>query len=575
MGSISSEFSFWTRKQAIERFRSEVFDLLVIGGGITGAAVARDATTRGLKVALVERNDFAYGTSSRSSKLVHGGLRYLQNLQFGLVFEALAERTLLLKTAPKTVKPFPFYFPIYRGVKPGKSLLSMGLWLYDLLSLFRTPHFHESLTAKEMLEHIPPLRTEGLTGGFRYFDASMWDDVLAIHTMRGAMDGGAAVANYVEALSPIWTDELITGFKVKDLESTQPDASFAIRAHRTISCVGPWTDDLGHKLDSKWQRWLKPSKGIHLVFEGNKIPVPGAMVMNHPEDGRVAFVMSRPEYGAGVVVVGTTDGPTSDDPDQASVQVGDVHYLLDLLNQYFPTLKLTESDIISTYVGVRPLMGKDSSLNPSVENSSVLQKVSREHHIDRGPGGTVLIAGGKYTTHRKMAEEIVDFALKIWREDVRNQPKIVYPKRIRKSSTQLPFNPAFSVRAMEECQEKLLQKAINLPEALFNRYGADALSIVTATPKKGETLTDREDPEGFPLLSAQLRHAIRHEMVLHLEDFYFRRVPLFLSRRDHGEPWAEGLSEIWAQELGKSEEARQEELSRLKKTIKTRSHRGP
>ena len=573
MGShaISSEFSFWSRNKNIERFRKETFDLLVIGGGITGAAVARDAASRGLKVALVDKNDFAFGTSSRSSKLVHGGLRYLKNRDFGLVFEALSERTTLLKNCPRTVRPFPFYFPVFRGDRPGKFLLSLGLWLYDILSLFRTPEFHESLSAEEILEKIPDLRREGLRGGFRYYDASMWDDALVLHTMRAAQDNGAAVANYVEALNPIWKDKFICGFHVRDLESPHPNAAFQIHADRVISCVGPWTDQLGHRLSPEWKRWLTPSKGIHLVFEKGKIPVPGAMVMSHPKDGRIAFVMARPEYGEGVVIVGTTDATTSDDPEKAEVQSADVNYLFDLLRKYFPELKLSESDIISTYVGVRPLMGGDMSTKSGQENSSVLQKVSREHHIDRGVGGTVLVAGGKYTTHRKMAEEIVDFTLNAWREDARYNPRVRFPTGITPSSTREAFNHSFDQEKIALSQKVALQKGVNLPDALVNRYGADAL-VITECAIQPDSLPSKEDPEGFPLLSAQLQYAIKHEMVVHLEDFYLRRVPLFLARRDHGEPWAYALSKMWAFELGKSEEEREKELARLKKAVSRRNY---
>src|SRR5262245_14533187 len=193
------EFSFRSRAEALRAFREEVFDLLIIGGGITGAGTARDAVSRGLKVALVEARDFAWGTSSRSSKLIHGGLRYLQNMEFGLVFEALSERSHLLKTVPHMVRPLPFFMSVYKGDKPGKLLLNIGLWIYDVLALGRAPGFHHVFSKKKFLEQIPFLKGEGLKGGFRYYDASMWDDVLAVETLRAAHEGGAAIANYVEA----------------------------------------------------------------------------------------------------------------------------------------------------------------------------------------------------------------------------------------------------------------------------------------------------------------------------------------------------------------------------------------
>ena len=354
---MQCEFSARTRKESLERFSKESFDVLVIGGGITGAAVARDCVSRGLSVALIERRDFSYGTSSRSSKLIHGGLRYLENFEFKLVFEALSERALLLKTVPHMVRPLPFYFPVYEGDRTGRPILSLGMWLYDLLALFRTPGFHRSLSKKKFLKEIPFLKSEGLKGGFQYYDASMWDDVLGVEILRSAAHAGAAVANYVEATQAIWIDGKIKGFRFQDLENGQEGQ---ISAEKVIICVGPWTDEIGESLSKgsptspvQWKKWLAPSKGVHLIFDLKRLSLPGAMVMSHPEDGRISFVIPRPDFGSGVVIVGTTDGSTPSDPDQAVISKGDIEYLLALLNRYFPRLHLTEKDILSAYVGVR------------------------------------------------------------------------------------------------------------------------------------------------------------------------------------------------------------------------------
>ena len=558
---FDSEFSFQTRTKAIERFKNEKFDLLIIGGGITGAAVARDATSRGLNVALVEKNDFAYGTSSRSSKLIHGGIRYLENLEFGLVFEALSERTLLLKTVPHLVRPLPFYMPVYKEDAHGITKLSMGLWLYDFLALFRAPGFHKRLSKKQVLADIPFLKGDGLQGGFSYFDASMWDDVLAIETARAAQIEGAAIANYVEAVDPIWTGDRITGFTVRDRENISQD--FPVHADRVIVCAGPWTDQVGKSISTKWKQWLNPSKGVHLIFDLKRIPIPGAMVMSHPKDGRISFVIPRPDFGAGVVIVGTTDGPTHEDPDRADIAKEDVDYLLDLLAKYFPSLNLTQDDILSAYVGVRPLMGSNDA-----SGAGLLQKVSREHHIDSGPGGTVIVAGGKYTTHRKMAEEIVDFTLKKWKKDVEKHPDLSYPKKLGPSQTAFPVNPQATVSALENCRGLANQEKLTIPTELLERFGADALPIVKShTAHTGSA----SYPDGFPMLEAQLRYCIRSEMTMHLEDFYLRRLPLFASRKDHGLPWAPALAQVWAEELHKSPEEEKAELEKLKQEIAKRT----
>jgi glycerol-3-phosphate dehydrogenase len=575
MASPSLEFSFKSREQSLQRFRDETFDLLVIGGGITGAAVARDATTRGLKVAVVDRKDFAYGTSSRSSKLIHGGLRYLQNMEFGLVFEALSERALLLKTIPTMVRPLPFFMPVYEGDRNGRAILDTGLWLYDLLALFRTPGFHQRLSREKVLEQIPHLRKEGLKGGFRYFDASMWDDVLAVETLRSAHAGGAAIASYTEATGPLWSEDRVCGFRVRDLESPGPGAEIDLRAHRTVVCAGPWTDEVGATLSSQWRGWLNPSKGVHLIFDLKRFPMPGAMVMSIPGDGRIAFVIPRPDFGAGVTIVGTTDGPTPKDPDQAAVEKGDVDYLMGLLKRYFPELGLKTSDILSAYVGVRPLMGATvpmtGSEGQSAHSGGELQKVSREHHIGLGPGGTVVVAGGKYTTHRKMGEEIVDFTLKHWRTDSKGGRGPAFPSSVGPSQTRVPVNPKATAPAVEGSRIEAASKSLNVPEELFSRYGSDALSVLEAQARHPRESGASKDPEGFPLLAAQLRHAIRSEMVLHLDDFYIRRVPLYSSRMDHGLPWADELAGVWAEERGMDEAAMQAELAKLRAELAHRS----
>ncbi|MGE0614137.1 MAG: FAD-dependent oxidoreductase [Bacteriovoracia bacterium] len=554
-----AEFSFRTRARSLERFQNEKFDLLVIGGGITGAATARDAASRGLKVALVEMRDFAGGTSSRSSKLIHGGLRYLENLEFGLVFEALSERSFLLKTAPHMVRPLPFYMPVYRGDPHGPSIISLGLWFYDLLALFRTPGFHRRLSRDKILYDIPFLKAEGLRGGFRYYDASMWDDALVLETLRSASERGVAIANYVEAIEPIWASpngpeaDRIQGFKVRDHETGQGD--IAIRATRTVVCVGPWVDRVGPLLTSQWKPWLNPSKGVHLVFDLKRIPIPGAMVMSHPEDGRISFVIPRPDFGAGVVIVGTTDGMTSSNPDKAEVMRADVDYLMKLLQRYFPSLELTEKDIVSTYVGVRPLMSAQASTSGSEGQkggggSKSLQKVSREHYIGIGPGGVTVVAGGKYTTHRNMAAEIVDETLQAWRIDQSAGRCAPVPSTLGSSKTDVPVNPRALTESRRAAERQAIAQAISVEPELWERFGAEAMEVARlAKEPLPAGCSAPADPDGFPKLAGQLRYFVRHGMVMHLDDFFFRRLPLFLARADHGAPWVPMLSQVLAQEL--------------------------
>ncbi len=574
-----NEFSFKTRQKSLSKFQSEIFDILIIGGGITGAATAWDAASRGLKVALVEKNDFASGTSSRSSKLIHGGLRYLENFEFGLVFEALKERAFLLKKAPHLVKPMPFYFPVFKGEKNSKNKISLGLILYDILALFRTPGFHKRLSRNEFLKKLPYIKKDGLLGGFRYFDASMWDDTLTVQTIRAAHNEGAMVANYVEAVTPIRCGNYVSGFKVRDisrLPGTKNDL-IDVRAHKVIFCVGPWTDILGKTLSQEWKPWLQPSKGVHLVFDLKRIPVPGAVVMGQAKDGRIAFVIPRTDFGSGVVIVGTTDSESPANPENVKVNSDDVNYLLELLNQYFPCLELTSTDIVSAYAGVRPLVADSvfatNSKESEGQSASSLQKVSREHYIGLAQGGVIVVAGGKYTTNRQMGHEIVDFTLKAWKSDVKKKQRsdMLPPVPAYYSSkTYKAVNPGVLPELVNLEKNKSFQSGNKIPDPLWNLYGADAKEVFDLHDKNSAV-----EFQDFPFIDAQLKWSIRHEMVLRLEDFYLRRIPLFISRPDHGEGVSEILSEIWADEMGLDSECKKAEVQNLKKEINKRKLKLP
>jgi glycerol-3-phosphate dehydrogenase len=310
-----------------------------------------------------------------------------------------------------------------------------------------------------------------------------------------------------------------------------------------------------------------PSKGVHLVFDFKKIPAPGALVMSHPEDGRIAFVIPRPDYGAGVTIVGTTDGPSPKHPEEVGINVDDVKYLLHLLDKYFPELKLTSADIMSAYVGVRPLMAPTAP-----GEGGTLQKVSREHQIGDGPGGTVVAAGGKYTTSRKMGEEIVDYTLKAWKRAHRNGSTPHAVPDHRRSDTKKPVNPYATRQTMEQTRKALSASAPELV-ALVERYGAEALKVLDLAHEKGRANSESvlKSPSGFPELAAQLRYTLRTEMVMHLEDFYLRRVPLQMAREDHGLPWAAELARIWAEERGLSAAEADRELEQLRAEIERRS----
>ncbi len=512
---------------------------------MTGAACARDAASRGFSVALIEQSDFASGTSSGSSKLIHGGLRYLEQFEFKLVFEALRERAWLLKYAPHLVRPLKFFLPVYRSDPRGPFILSLGLWLYDLLALFRAPGIHRRLKVDRLLEAMPGLKRQGIRAGFEYYDASMWDDVLVLENLRSAHQLGAVCVNYLKGRRAIWENGRVVGMETEDQETFEAGQ---VRAKSVIFCGGAWTDLLGERVvdggHGEWKSWLKPSRGVHLVFDKKDFPVEGALLMTHPDDGRISFVMPRDDLGSGVVIVGTTDGPSPRDPAEVKAEREDRDYLLDLLKRYFPITAPKASQIISEYVGVRPLVGLGD------EHGGSLSKVSREHHIDRGPGGSVFIAGGKYTTHRSMAEEIVDFAVRAWEEDYANDRAARVPP-YRMPRTRESFNVT-PIRRKSGPHE--------------HRFGEDWSQVEKLQTEFG-SFQSVSDPSGFPNLTGQFVYSLKYEMVNHLEDFVLRRAPLYLARQDHGEPWFEGLSQVWARVLNKSESERQAEITRLRARI--------
>ena len=425
------KFSYLSRKKNIELMQdfSTEFDLVIIGGGINGAGVARDASLRGMKVALVEAHDFASGTSSRSSKLIHGGIRYLENLEFHLVFEALNERTKLFEMAPHLVHPLRFMIPLYKKSRVGMFKMGLGMWLYDALSLFQTPEMHERLNVKETIERMPTLAPEELIGSFVYSDAYMDDDRLVHETLRSANENGALCANYVKATGASFNSD---GKMISiDCLDTIGQKKFAIRGKHIISTVGAWTDSVAESFFKDWKKILRPTKGIHITIAKNRLPLSSAVVMGAENSDRIIFGIPRHE----MVIVGTTDTDYKELPDGVVATPEDIKYLLSIVEFYFPGAKLKESDILASYAGVRPLV-KD--------NSSSAGKTSREHTILNDPRGVTFAAGGKYTTYRLMSEQIVDSSLKYFSIEDRVKFKTV--------STAIPLNSWISPESYQQAQ---------------------------------------------------------------------------------------------------------------------------
>ena len=432
-------FSHIERKQSLDRITNEEFDLAIVGGGITGAGVARDAASRGMSVVLVEANDFAFGTSSRSSKLIHGGIRYLENLEFGLVFEALSERRLLFEIAPHLVHPLRFLIPIYKDSRVGMFKMGLGMWLYDILALFEMPQMHERLSPKASLRRQPILAPEGLSGSYIYSDAYMDDDRLVIETLRSAHRWGASCINYMSAMGSIKEKGKVIGLKCRDemkegfykkgekgLCEKGPHGKelYEIKAKHIVSTVGPWTDSVAPKLVDQWQPRLRPSKGIHITVTKDRLPMKEAVVLAAQDSSRIIFIIPRHE----MVIIGTTDTDFKENPSEVVAHKEDVSYLLQIVNSYFPKAKLKTEDIMSSYAGVRPLVD---------DSSGTESGTSREHSIIEDPQNITFVVGGKYTTYRKMAEETVEIVLNNFSLEERVQ--------FSRSQTKQPINPDVTV----------------------------------------------------------------------------------------------------------------------------------
>ena len=522
------DFSHKTRAENISKLQSEQFDLLIIGGGITGAGVARDAAQRGLKVGLVEAGDFAVGTSSRSSKLVHGGIRYLENFEFGLVFEALSERSKLFRIAPTLVHPLRFMIPIFKDSRVSLFKIGLGMMLYDLLALFRTPELHEKLNAKKTMARLPLLRQQDLKGSVVYSDAYMDDDRLVHETLRSANEAGAVCANYLKVSGARFDEKnKIQAVHVTDRLSQK---KFSVLSAHVVSSAGPWTDLVAESLLTDWKKILRPTKGVHLTFSRDRLPLANAVVMGAQQSDRIVFAIPRHE----MVIVGTTDTDWPGNPSDATVTEADVSYLLHIANEYFPSAHLTEADIISSYVGVRPLV-KDQAGSEG--------KTSREHVIISDPRGLTFIAGGKYTTYRLMSEQIVDSViLSLGGQKKQNI------SHLKKCATSAPLNPYIEHTVLNEAR---LQARTDIEKKLVERYGAEAYIIL-------QRFSGTEN-----IWQIEAYQAIYSTMCLNLVDFFTRRVPLMLATPDHGRSVLTDVIQIFNRELGWSTE----ELESQKKAL--------
>ena len=543
-----------SRAATFRRFADEEFDFLIIGGGINGAGIARDAALRGIKVALVEKSDYASGTSSKSSKLVHGGLRYLEHAQFRLVFEGTNERALLMRVAPHLVAPIEFLVPCYKRDKPGLFVLDVGLWIYDALSKFSSPKLHRTVRAGRVAKLEPSLKREELEGGILYYDAATDDARMTLENIVDAESLGAACSNHTRAVSLIEDGGVVTGAVVKD--ALTDAAPITIRSKVVINATGPWCDQIRAMV--KDQPILTTSKGVHLVIDSARLPVRHAVVMK--EGKRVVFCIPWGDRS----VLGTTDTYFDGSPDEVYADAADADYLLAIGNRYFPDAKLTHDDVLATWAGLRPM------LRPEREVASA-SDVSREHHLAERPG-LVTIAGGKLTTFRRMSAEVVDHAGTQLPGGAKSLAPSTTADRPMPGSASPIYEEGYAGVQRLAAQLTTQMAELGLGDAavakhLAHTYGARVpalVALIRADPK----LAARLDPE-TPYILAQVDFAIEAEQALSLEDVLGRRVPLILRARDQGLGAAATVAARMAKKLGWSSEHRDAEVSRYHALVAT------
>ncbi|MFL6056047.1 MAG: glycerol-3-phosphate dehydrogenase [Actinoallomurus sp.] len=531
------------RTAALDRIGGgEEFDVVVVGGGIVGAGVALDAAARGLSVALVEARDFAAGTSSRSSKLIHGGLRYLEQRDFELVREALTERGLLLgRIAPHLVRPVPFLFPMTHHVWE-RAYIGAGVALYDALSISMgndrgVPH-HRHLTRTQALRIAPSLRRDSFVGAIQYWDAQVDDARYVMMVLRTAAAYGAQIASRAQAVGFLREGERVTGVRVCDLES---DRQVEVRAKQVVNATGVWTDDIQELVGGRGQIHVRASKGVHLVVPRDRIHSSSGVILRTEKS--VLFVIPWGRHW----IIGTTDTAWDLNKDHPAASKADIDYVLEHVNAVLNT-PLTHDDVEGVYAGLRPLLSGES------EETS---KLSREHVVAHPVPGLVVIAGGKYTTYRVMAKDAVDAVAH------------GLDGKVPASCTdQIALVGGNGFQAVWNARHRLAESSglhVARIEHLLRRYGTlteDLLALIEERPDLGKPLEGADD-----YLRAEVVYAGTHEGARHLNDVLTRRTRVSIETWDRGVGAAREAAELLAPELGWSEEQTEREIEYYHKRV--------
>ena len=496
-----NSFSFFNRKKNIEELKSEEFDLLIVGGGITGAGIALDAASRGMKVALVEKNDFASGTSSKSTKLIHGGLRYLKQLDFWLVKEVGTERAIVHKLAPHLVIPEKMILPLIDGGTYGSWLTSFGLKVYDVLADVEGDDKRKMLDKGEALEKEPLLPEDILRGAGYYAEYRTDDARLTLEIIKTALNYNLKTINYAEVLGFLHTKNRIVGATVKDVFT---DSEFNIKAKYVVNATGPWVDALRQKNNSTTGKKLRLTKGVHLVVEHDKLPIKQSVYFDVP-DGRMMFAIPRGK----VTYFGTTDTNYQADKNNIKTSLVDATYLISAVNNMFPDITISLNDVKSSWAGLRPLIH---------EEGASASELSRKDEIFVSDSELISIAGGKLTGYRKMAERVVDLVAKKYKRGFNKEFKEVQTEEILLSGGGFTnFNEVKTYTS--DVYNKIAKVGFDEKDAqyLVYNYGKQTNIIL----KKFDELTGKDPQER--MIKAEVWYTILHEMACSPIDFFMRR----------------------------------------------------
>ncbi|MDM5314732.1 glycerol-3-phosphate dehydrogenase/oxidase [Fictibacillus sp. b24] len=546
---MTASFSTYNREEIISGMKKEKLDLLVIGGGVTGAGILLDAQTRGMKVGLVEMQDFAAGTSSRSTKLVHGGLRYLKQFEVKLVAEVGKERAIVYENAPHVTTPEWMLLPFYKGGTFGKFSTSIGLKVYDFLAGVKRKERRKMFSSEETLRREPLLKKKDLLGGGYYVEYKTDDARLTLEIMKEAVERGASAVNYAKVTSFIYDGKRAVGVKVEDQLTGEVHE---IYAKKIVNATGPWVDELREEDRSKTGKEIHHTKGIHLVIDGSKFPLKQAVYYD-TEDGRMVFAIPR----AGKTYVGTTDTDYKGDLANPGMTEEDLEYVLNTITFMFPDVKITRDDVESSWSGLRPLIHEPKK-GPS--------EISRKDEVFHSPSGLLTIAGGKLTGYRKMAEKVVD----IVRDQLGEEEGAKFPgcrtQHMELSGGKMGGSKNFGDFLRKKVQEGL---ALGLDESkareLVQRYGTNIDIVYGFMKERGEEAKNYNLPKS---LYASLLYALEYEMTSTPSDFLIRRTSALYFDIDTVYKWKDSVINCMADKLSWDAEQKRDHAEQFEEQLR-------